>query len=187
MRHPEHDRLTVEVSGWYTRSFPGMGYRVERRRFGFYADNDRAPGAARVTVRDLGAGDVPAFLADLRGHYGGRAARILVDDRAMDDAVGPALVAAGCVWSATEVFLAHVGPLPATPEVRGLTIEPGGEANLVAYATVKLKGFASSEAEPGPEALAAELAVRRAELAGDGELLLARVDREPAAILGAIA
>ncbi|HET9017920.1 MAG TPA: GNAT family N-acetyltransferase, partial [Thermomicrobiaceae bacterium] len=92
-----------------------------------------------------------------------------------------------CVWSATEVFLAHVGPLPATPEVRGLTIEPGGEANLVAYATVKLKGFADSEAEPSSEALAAELAVRRAELAGDGELLLARVDGEPVAILGAIA
>ncbi|HUY99365.1 MAG TPA: GNAT family N-acetyltransferase [Thermomicrobiaceae bacterium] len=187
MRHPEHDRLIEAVPGWYTRSFPDMGYRVERRSFGFYARNDRAAGANRVTLRDLGVGDVPALLADLRRSYDGEAVRILVDDRSLDAGIGPPLLATGCVLSATETFLAHVGPLPALPEVGGLTIEPGDEANLTEYAATKLKGFADSEAEPAPEALAAELALRRAELAGDGELLLARVDGEPAAILGAIA
>ena len=187
MRHPEHDRLIEAVPGWYTQPWPDMGYRIERRRFGFYADNERAAGANRVTVRDLSAGDVPAFLADLRRYYGDRAVRILVDDRVLEAEIGPALLAAGCVRGDGETFLAHVGPLPVAPGVPGLTIEPGGEANLVEYAATKLRGFADSEAEPAPEALAAELAVRRAELAGMGYLLLARVDGEPAAILGAIA
>lgn len=187
MRHPEHDRLTAEIIDWYTQSWPDMGYRVERRRFGFYSRNERAPGPGLVTVRALDPALVPAFLADLRADYGDHGVRVLVDDRQLDATVGPALVAAGCWPVGTEVFLAHVGPVPRAPEVAGLTVEVVDQTSLPVYAVTKLQGFAGSEEEPAAEALAGELAVRRAELAGAGHFRLARVDGEPAAILGSYA
>ncbi len=186
MRHPEHDRLTAEVVGWYTQSFPELGYIVERRRFGFYGRNIRAPGANRVTLRDATPGDIPALLADVHAYFAGQPVTLLVDDRDMAAALGPALSAAGCRLVQEECFLVHVGPPPVVQPVPGATIEDLTDDNVHAFAAAKLRGFANSEAPPPPEQIEAEAALRLAELAGGGFGLLARVDGEPVAMLSGI-
>jgi GNAT superfamily N-acetyltransferase len=45
------------------------------------------------------------------------------------------------------------------------------------------KGFADSEAEPDPEVLGQRLTLRKAEMAGQGRFLLARVAGEPASVV----
>ncbi len=118
MRHPERDRLAAEVAGWYTQSFPELGYIVERRRFGFYGRNVHAPGANRVTLRDVTPDTVPALLADLHAYFAGQPVTLLVDDRDVAASLGPALSAAGCRLVQEELFLAHVGPLPSFDRCR---------------------------------------------------------------------
>jgi len=186
MRHPDHDCLVEIVRAWYTCSYPEMGYHREQRRFGYYSRNLRALYNAtnQVTIRGLAPGQVPEFLADVRKYYGNRPVRIWVDDRQTDAELGPALLAAGCSRGDAEIFLAHVGPAPRAPSVPGLTTEAVTPANLVEYVVTKLKGFANSEVEPTPDAVRAELALRRAELAGEGRFLLARIRGEPAGIIG---
>jgi ribosomal protein S18 acetylase RimI-like enzyme len=183
MRHPEHDRLTAEVVGWYTQSFPELGYVVERRRFGFYGRNVRAPGANRVTLRDLTPGDVPALLADAHAYFDGQPVTLLVDDRDVAALLGPSLKAAGCRLLQEELFLAHVGRPSATQPVTGATIEDLTSDNVLVFAVTKLQGFADSEELPPPERVEAEATLRLAELAGSGFGLLARVNGEPAAAL----
>lgn len=185
-RHPDHDRIAATARSWYTRSTPEMGYRVEERRFGFYSRNEQAPGFGHVTVRGLAAEQVPDFLAESQDMFAGERARILVDDRDLDAEIGPALVAAGYRPAGETVFLAHLGPLPAARVVPGMSIETVSEATLAEYVVTKLKAFADSEAEPDPERVRAESALRRAEMAGMGVFLLARVAGEPAAIIGSM-
>jgi GNAT superfamily N-acetyltransferase len=48
----------------------------------------------------------------------------------------------------------------------------------------KLQGFASSDEPPSSDAVMAGVALRRAELAGEGRFMLARLAGEPAAIIG---
>ena len=98
------------MAGWYTQSFPELGYVIERRRFGFYGRNIRAPNANRVTLRDVTPGDVPALLTDLHTSFAGQPVTLLVDDRDVAAALGPTLSAAGCRLIQEEIFLAHVGP-----------------------------------------------------------------------------
>ncbi len=184
MRHPEHDRLTAEVVGWYTQSFAELGYVVERRHFGFYGRNVRALGANRVTLRDVTPGDVPELLADVRAYFAGQPVTLLVDDRAMSAVLGHALSAAGCRLVQEELFLAHVGPPLVVRPVPGAKIEDLTIDNVCAFAAAKLQGFANSEAPPPPERIEAEAALRLAELAGSGFGLLARVDGEPVAAGG---
>ena len=54
---------------------------------------------------------------------------------------------------------------------------------MTEFAIVRLKGFANSENQPTDEQIAREVAIRRAELNGSGRFLIARIGREPAAIL----
>ncbi len=184
-RHPEHDRLVRALRGWYTTSYPAMGYHTERRGYGYYTVNSRIPGglASRVLLRDVAPEQVPECLADARRYFGDAPAAVVVDDRQVDAQLGPALLAAGCAREGTLVYLAHVGPLPRVPGVPGLMVEPVDEANLGDYCVTKRKGFAGDEAEPPAEAVEVELAFRRAEMAGEGRFLLARLDGEPAAIV----
>jgi GNAT superfamily N-acetyltransferase len=58
------------------------------------------------------------------------------------------------------------------------------EASLAEWSTTKLQGFANSEAAPDPQRLAREVALRRAEIAGEGRFLLARSGRAAASIIG---
>jgi len=184
MRHPDHDRLVQVVPTLYTTPAVEMGYHVERRPFGFFGRNVYARAQGSVVVRGLRPHQVPEFLADVRGYFGKDPVRILIDDREAHARLGPALLAAGCSRAGAQTFLAHVGPVPEAPSVPGLTIEPvTPTTNLDEYVVTKIKGFADSEAEPAPNLVSDQLALRRAELAGEGRFLLARWDGTPVAVL----
>ncbi len=184
--HADHDRLIEELRTWYTTSYAEMGYRVERRPFGFYGRNVNVEHrqTQQVTVRDLAPVQIPEFLTDLRVYYGDGSVYIYVDDPIADALIGPTLEGAGCSRTGTEVYLAHVGRVPLTSSVAGLAVEPVEPANLVEYAATKLKAFASSETEPEPQRAREEVALRQAEMAGEGRFLLGRLYAEPAAIIG---
>jgi GNAT superfamily N-acetyltransferase len=183
-RHPQHDAIAATLRAWYTTSAPAMGVRVERRPFGHYMRYRYAPDAGEVTLRDAGPEDVPALLADVRAYYSDVPVGIYLDDRQADATFGPALVQAGCTKGTAVTHLVHVGAAPAVRSVPGVVLEPLTEATLTEFAVTKLQGFASSAAAPDPQRLAAEVAMRRAELADDGRFSLARTGGEPAAILG---
>jgi GNAT superfamily N-acetyltransferase len=181
--HPEHARLTQIVRGWYTQSWPELGYVVEDTAYGLVGWHVSAPSAIRVTLRDVSAADVPAMLAALRARYGAGPLTALVERPADDATLGPALVAAGSAPGVGESFLAHVGPPPEVAPPPELRIEPITPATLDDWVTVKLQGFANSDAAPDPARAADERAARAAELAGGAVLLLARWSGEPAAAL----
>ena len=182
-RHPAHDLVADVVHSWDTTPFPELGYYVERRPFGFYQRH--ASGRfGKVTVEDVRPDQARALVADVRDYYPRPAgASIMVRDRQVDAVLGPALVEAGCVAGPAEITLAHVGPVPTASEVPGVTIEPVTHANLVEWSTAKLKGFASSEDEPEPDRVRAEVAFQQAEMAGGSGRLLARSEGGPAAII----
>ena len=185
MRHPEHDRLTETIRGWYIQSAPEMGYHVEERRSGWYMRNVRAPDTGGyVTVRHLRPMEVPALLADLRNYYGSGPVHIYIDNRDLNSVLGRVLVTAGCALGSAVVYLAHVGPVPEAPPVPGMTLEAVTPANLGEWTVTREKGFADSEEEPDPDTVQAGVALRRAEMNGAGRFLLARVDGEPAGIIG---
>lgn len=127
---------------------------------------------------------VPELLDDLHARYGQHPVLLLVDDPVADATLGPALVVAGCVRGAAETFLAHVGPIPSTAAVPDMAVEAVDERNLADWVETKLKGFASSEAEPDEGEVRRGMELRRAEMAGEGRFFLARVGGAPAAILG---
>ena len=178
MRHAEHDRLVKEVRSWYRTSFPEMGYHVERRRFGFYGK-----AAGRIVVDTLTPGEISGFLEDARRYFGARSVEIWLDNEDADRALGADLVAAGCCRRNATVYLAHVGSRPKLPAQSDLSIEPVSAATLPEFAIVRLKGFANSENQPADEQIAREVEIRRSELNGSGRFLIARIGREPAAIL----
>ena len=65
-----------------------MGFYVQERRFGFY-ERQKDTGRARATVRHLPAEDVPRFLQDLRGYSAQEEITFHVDDRELDERIGP--------------------------------------------------------------------------------------------------
>lgn len=185
MRHPDHDALVTTVRSWYTHSAEAMGYQVVPGPHGLYGNNTEAPDITPWVLLDASAPiDVPTVLAELRARFGPGTARLVIDDPRCDAAVGSALLAAGCTRGTAQTFLVHVGPRPGVPVVPSLLIEPVAEQNLAEFVCTKLKAFASSEAEPAAEELRAGIALRRAEMAGEGRFFLARIDGAPAAILG---
>ncbi len=183
--HPEHDRLMEEVRRWYQTPCPEMGYQVERRVFGFYNRNLKAshPGTNQVFVRDLTPESVPVFLAEARSYFQSHPVQIWVEDPDTDAVLGPALLGGGCTAGGTQVYLAHVGEVPLIPSVRGLTLELVTPAILREYAVTHAKGFASSEEEPDSRRIDEFVALRQAEMAGDGRFLLARMKGEPTGII----
>jgi GNAT superfamily N-acetyltransferase len=181
--HTEHERITEFIRSGYTGSFPEMGYHTERRRFGFYQRHDAGFGA--VVIADARPEEVPALLADVRARYGDCPVGIYTEGEAADARLGPALEAAGCTPGAIQVHLAHVGTVPEVRPVPGVTIEDVDEAGVVEWTRVKLQGFANSEDEPSPEDMRFDVALRRAEMAGEGRFALARTaDGEAVSIIG---
>lgn len=181
-RHPQHEAIAAAVRRAYLTSAPSMGYHVERRPFGFYMRHPAGFGEATLT--DIQPEEAPALLADLRTYYGDTYVAIYFDDLQMDARLGPMLVAAGCKRGGAETHLVHVGPAPEVHRPPGVVLEPMTEASMPEWSATKLKGFAGSEVTPAPEELAAEVALRRAEIGGEGRFHFARAGREPAAIIG---
>lgn len=182
-RHRRHEELVSELGGWYTRSVPEMGFHVEERRFGSY-QRQVDTGRVRATVRHLPAEDVPSFLQDLRKYAGEEEIRFYVDDRELDERIGPVLIEGGCTPDVAEVFLAHTGGMPVlASELENLSVEAVNEDTIEEAMRTERKGFADSEAEPEPEEFRRRLILRRAEMVGQGRFLLARVAAEPASTL----
>lgn len=186
MRHPDHDRLIHVVPGWYHHSSPEMGYYTERREFGFYNRNLKAQASAKgqVSVKNISPSQIQKFLADLRQYFGNGPVQIWIDDRETDAQVCDALMASGCTRHGPVSYLAHVGPAPEISPVPGLKIESVTLANLVVYVKTKVMGFANSESEPSRDKLEEEIALRRVEMEGLAQFLLARVGNEAAGIIG---
>jgi len=183
-RHPEHERLLGEVRAWFTSTYPELGYVVERRRFGFYRRNTENPELRLVVIDSMAPGDAPEFVADAREYFDNHDVEIWIEGRDLDAKLGPALVAAGCAKERANVSLAFVGTPPEPVPMAGITVEAVTPETLRDYAVTKLKGFANSEAEPTAEQLDYELAIRKSEIASIGRLIVARVGKEPASILG---
>jgi GNAT superfamily N-acetyltransferase len=184
MRHPHHDDLRTTVQRWYTASDPDMGYEAVERPWGVALRNRDVPQYGQATLRAIMPEDVPACIVDLREFYGGAAVMVLVDDRDRADQLTRALLAAGCVEGPQEVFLAHVGRAPDAQPIAHVAVEPMTATNLHEYAVTKLKAFASRETALFPHHIDAEIALRQAELRGEGRFLLAWWDGAPAAIIG---
>lgn len=83
------------------------------------------------------------------------------------------------------MHLAYLGGIEPTGHgPAGLRINdvPPDKPALHEWATIKLQAFADSEASPACEEVEAELVVRRAEMAGQGRALAARIDGESVAV-----
>jgi GNAT superfamily N-acetyltransferase len=168
---------------WYTRSVPEMGFYVQGRRFGFYQRQEDTS-RVRATVRHLPADDVPRFLRDLREYSGEEEIRFYLDDRGLDERIGPVLLESGSTPEAAEVFLAHTGGMPLlAPEPVDLSVEAVNEGTIEEAMRTERMGFSGSEAEPDAGDFRQHLALRRAEMGGQGRFLLARVAGEPASAL----
>jgi ribosomal protein S18 acetylase RimI-like enzyme len=182
-RHQRHDELVSELGLWYARSVPEMGFYVQARRFGFYQRQEDTS-RVRATVRHLPADDVPRFLRDLREYSGEEEIRFYLDDRGLDERIGPVLLESGCTPEVAEVFLAHTGGLPIlAPEPVDLSVEAVNEGTIEEAMRTERMGFSGSEAEPDAEDFRRRLALRRAEMGGQGRFLLARVGGEPASVV----
>jgi len=161
-----------------------MGFYVQKRRFGYY-QRQKDTGRVRATVRHLAAEDIRRFLEDLREYSAEEEITFHVDDRELDERLGPVLVDSGCIPDVAEVFLAHTGamPLPAS-EPEDLSVEAVNADTIEEAVRTERKGFADSEGEPEGEELRWRLTLRRAEMGGQGRLLLARIAGEPASVVG---
>ncbi|MGC1344113.1 MAG: GNAT family N-acetyltransferase [Candidatus Binataceae bacterium] len=184
MRHPEHDRLRDEIISWYRTSAPSIGCSIERRRFGFYRRSTTDPDSARLIVEGATPDDAAAMLSDAADYFGDREINIWIDDHETDAVLGPALLNAGCIRDHPTIYLAHTGPIPRVSLRTGISIAEVTATTLSEFVDVKLKGFANSEDEPAPHRVVEETAVRAAESNGGARHFIARVNGEPAAILG---
>src|SRR5918993_1957006 len=186
-RHPHHDAVAAEVARWYREPTPEMGYDLVEGRYGWF-NRPASTGRGRGTVRPgVTADDVGTLIAEAEEIVGGDPLSLELDDRATAAAIGPKLEAIGFQPGTAAVHLAYLGGLEPTGHgpagLRISAVLPDGPA-LQEWGTVKLQAFADSEAPPADDALAAELDVRRAEMAGQGRALVARVEGEPVAVAG---
>jgi hypothetical protein len=136
---------------WNTRSVPQMGFYVQERRFGFY-QHQKDTGRVRATVRHLPAEDVRSFFEDLREYSGEEEITFHVDDRGLDERIGPVLVESGCTSDVAEVYLAHTGGMPhLAHEPENLSVEVVNEGTIEEAMRTERKGFSGSEVEPDPK------------------------------------
>jgi GNAT superfamily N-acetyltransferase len=186
-QHPHHDAVAAEVARWYREPTPEMGYDLVAGRYGWF-NRPTSTGHGRGTVRrGVGADDVEALVAEAEATMASDSLTLEVDDRTSAADLGPALEVMGFRPGTAAVHLAYLGGLAATalgpPRLRINDVPPDRSA-LHEWATVKCQAFADSEAPPAAEDLEGELIVRRAEMAGQGRALAARVDGECVAIAG---
>jgi GNAT superfamily N-acetyltransferase len=185
-RHPHHDAVAAEVARWYREPTPEMGYDMVEGRYGWF-HRPTSTGRGRGTVRrGVRADEVEALIAEAEEIVASDSLCLELDDRATAGTIGPALEAMGFQPGTGAVHLAYLDGLAPTEPVPGLRVDDVSpdQSSLVEWATVKLQAFADSEAPPSKEELDAELAVRRAEMAGQGRALAARVDGEVVGIAG---
>lgn len=182
MLHPDHAAIAATVRGWFTNSAPEMGYQREQRRFGVYGRS--ATAGDEALIRALSPAQVSEFLADARDYFHGGPVRLYIEDRTLDAQLRPALLAQGCAAVDTQSYLAHVGPLPTATPPADLALEDVARAGLETWVVTKLQGFANDDTRPDESEIAAQVALRAAEMADVGRLRLARVQGDPAAILG---
>jgi ribosomal protein S18 acetylase RimI-like enzyme len=166
------------IRDWFHGSFEGMGYRAERRRWGTYWSH------GQVYAHGFPPEETEDFLADIRQYFALRPVYISIDDEQLDSWLGPLLQQAGCPFDKSDMFLAHVGEVPTASSVQGFVTEPLTESNLAAFTDTKLRAFADSEEHPDEAELQSEIERRRAELVETYGGLLARVNGEPAGVLG---
>lgn len=177
-RHPAHTQIHKAVRAWFHEPFDDMGYRAERRSWGTYWSN------GCVYTPGFPARHLARFLDAVRSYYPERdGVDICLDSRAADQALGPALRAAGYTPGETDVFLAHVGALPAVRHVPALYIEPVDATNVDVFARVRLQAFENTEDVADAGRLDQEIERRRMELSGTGMGLLAYLADEPAAVV----
>src|SRR5215207_11190274 len=140
-RHQRHDELVSELGVWYTRSVPEMGFYVQERRFGFY-QRQKDTGRVRATVRHLPAEDVPRFIEDLREYSCEQEITFHVDDRELDERIGPFLLQSGCTPDVAEVFLAHAGGMPTlASETEYLSVEAVNADTIEEAVRTEREGF----------------------------------------------
>lgn len=163
-RHPEHDDVAAELRGWFTRPIPEIGLTVSEE---WYGSLSVAAGwvEPRLILTVDEEADVARALAEAQAAIGMRPLAIWVDDRARCARLDDALRAAGAAPVKATTHLALVGELHAASGPDDLVVEDVTEDRLEAWARTKMICFANSEVEPVPDALAAELAVRRPEMA----------------------
>lgn len=183
--HPRHDAVAAAIREAYRQSHPAMGYRVERRSLGWF---QYAPGpdlAGAVTVDEIDPASIRDLAPEIRRAYGDSAQVALhVEGRTLDARLRDALVAAGFEPIDGTTYLAHVGDASPVPLPHDVGIEDAGDATLAEWVRVKQQGFANGDADPPPDDLERELALRRAERAGAGRFRLASVGGQPAAAIG---
>jgi GNAT superfamily N-acetyltransferase len=175
--HPDHDEIAQAVRGWFQRPFEEMGYRAEERRWGTYWNH------GHVHTLGFPPAQLGDFVRDVRSYYNQRPVYINVHGREMDRQLGAALCAAGCSKGRSDIFLAHVGTVPALPPVQGLEAEAVDESNLLQFAQTRLSALADTNERPDNSDVQHELALRRRELSGTGRGVLARIHGEPASVI----
>lgn len=182
-RHPRHDLVAAEVSGWYTTSAPGMGYDVEEATNGVFTTPSSLIGP-RAILRADDATALAAGLAEVRERYRTAAAavEVWIEGRSAADRHHAALVNAGCELQARTVYLALTEPRRASPPPpEGLEIEVVTPSTVPEWVAVQAQGFASNEDPPAPATVARDVELRRVELDDVGRLWLARLDGEAVA------
>jgi ribosomal protein S18 acetylase RimI-like enzyme len=175
--HPNHNPIALTLWRWFHDPFEGIGYRAQKRPWGTYWSH------GGVYCHDLPLDQAHAFLGDLRAYYSladldDDAIQIIVDDPEQDARLGPVLLDAGWTTGKTDLFLAHVGPMPAPPIIEGLRVDEVSAANVRAFVTTRLRAFSDDDTPPDSVRLTAQVAQRQGELTGSGRGMLVRVKAE---------
>jgi hypothetical protein len=179
--HPEHDAVGSVVRSWYNSSFPEIGINGSADWFGFACKTSAS--RARVVLSIADPAQVPSALAAANAACAAGRLTVRVDDRGRAARLDAALRAHGCRYAESVTYLALTGPMASTAANHGqLAMAQVEPAELGSWARVKLQAFGNSEEVPPADAIGAETAARRGELAL-AEYQLGIVGGEPVAVL----
>jgi GNAT superfamily N-acetyltransferase len=151
-----------------------MGYRSVKRRWGTYWNTNE------IYTERLPPDQVTEFLADSDAYYDNSPFYINVDGKEEDTTLGPSLCKAGCKKAKSQIFLAHMGPIPQFATPNGIEVESVSESNFIVFAETRLKAFGLIEETSHEEAIRDEISLRRSELTGTARGLLAYLNGQPA-------
>jgi GNAT superfamily N-acetyltransferase len=179
--HPEHEAVSRKVRSWYTTAVPEIGLSGAAYWFGFACMI--GAGRARVVLSIADPAEVRAALGAAQAACAADSFMIMVDDRDRAALLDAALRDYGCSYDESTTYLALTGSIACpTAGPRQLAVANIDASDLETWARVKLQSFADSEDAPTADAITAEVAVRRSELAL-AEYQLGIVRSEPAAVL----
>jgi len=178
---PQHRQTAQAIRDCCHSPHDAMEGRVEVRQWGAYWND------GQVTLTNLAVHEVQPFLADLSSYYADQDGPVylFIEDRDMENFLGSALAALGCVRNYEQALLAHTGVFPSLDPVPGLSIEQVGHEEATALARTGLQATPNLERSPGSllETVRRRQRSHRPQLMGTGHGLVARVDDEEAAIL----